>query len=218
MAHALRRPLLIGAATVALVAALLVVPAAFAVKVHVRVEGKERTIFGSTAPMIDVTSARANALPENALDALEAASALGEFYYHLATTSFGPYVDQVGRFPAVGQTGWVFKVNGVSPPVGADQVQLKQGDTVLWYWAQFGVAGGPKTLMLSRVGKQNCYRVQVQDDQGNVSAAIGAVLHVGRRTVRTQGATQAAVGCVGRHRGLLVRATLAGAVRSNAVP
>ena len=197
---------------VVLVAALLVVPAALAVKVHVRVEGKERTIFGSTAPMIDVTSARANPLPENALDALEAASALGEFYYHLATTSFGPYVDQVGRFPAVGQTGWVFKVNGVSPPVGADHVQLKQGDSVLWYWAQFGVAGGPKTLVIARVGKQNCYRVQAQDDQGNVSAATGAVLHVDGRSVRAR----AGSACVGRHRGL-VRATLAGAVRSNAV-
>jgi hypothetical protein len=203
---------------VALAAALVVVPAALAVKVHVRVEGKERTIFGSTAPLVDVTSMRASALPENALDALESASALGEFYYHITTTSFGPYVDQVGRFPAVGQTGWVFKVNGVSPPVGADQVQLKEGDKVLWYWAQFGVAGGPKTLALSKIGKQNCYRVQTQDDQGNVSPAVGAVLHVGRRTVRAQGASQAAVGCVGRHRGLLVRATLAGAVRSNAMP
>jgi Domain of unknown function (DUF4430) len=202
----------------AVVAALLVVPAALAVKVHVRVEGKERTIFGSAAPLIDVTSPRANPLPENALDALETASALGEFYYHIRITSFGPYVDQVGRFPAVGQTGWVFKVNGVSPPVGADQVQLKEGDTVLWYWAQFGVAGGPKTLVLAKVGKQNCYRVLAQDDRGNVSPALGAVLRVGKRTVRTQGANQAAVGCVGRHRGLLVRATLAGAVRSNAVP
>jgi hypothetical protein len=35
--------------------------------------------------------------------------------------------------------------------------------------------------------------------------------------VRTQGAGQAAVGCVGPHRGLLVRATLAGAVRSIAL-
>ena len=63
-----------------LVTALLVVPAALAVKVHVRVEGKERTIFGATAPLIDVTSPRADALPENALDALESASVLGEFY------------------------------------------------------------------------------------------------------------------------------------------
>jgi Domain of unknown function (DUF4430) len=201
----------------ALVAALLVVPPAFAVKVHVRVEGKERTIFGPTAPLIDVTSPRASPLPESALDALESASVLGEFYYHVTSSSFGPYVDQVGRYPAVGQTGWVFKVNGASPPVGADQVRLSAGDTVLWYWAQFGIAGGPKTLVLSRVGKTPCYRVLAQDDTGNVTPALGAVLQVGKRTVKTQGAAQAAVGCVGPHRGLLVRATLAGAVRSNAL-
>jgi hypothetical protein len=202
----------------ALVAALLIVPAAFAVKVHVRVEGKERTIFGATAPLIEVTTPRANALPENALDALESASVFGEFYYHVTSSSFGPYVDQVGRYPAVGQTGWVFKVNGVSPPVGADQVRLTAGDTVLWYWAQFGIVpGGPKTLVLSRVGKRPCYRVQAQDDNGKLAPALGAVLHVGKRTVKTQGANQAAVGCVGPHRGLLVRATLAGAVRSNAL-
>lgn len=202
---------------VALVAALLVVPAAFAVLVHVRVEGKDRTIFGATAPIIDVTSPRADALPENALDALETASFLGEFYYHVTQSSFGPYVDQVGRYAAVGQTGWVFKVNGVSPPVGANQVRLQKGDSVLWYWAQFGVAGGPKTLVLSRAGRQPCYRVLFQDDAGKLTPALGAVLHVGKRTVKTQGSTQAAVGCVGPHRGLLVRATLDGAVRSNAL-
>jgi hypothetical protein len=59
--------------------------------------------------------------------------------------------------------------------------------------------------------------VRAQDDQGAFSAAVGSVLHVGGRTVPAKGANQA-VGCVGRHRGLLVRATLAGAVRSNAVP
>ena len=202
----------------ALVAALVVVPAALAVKVHVRVEGKERTIFGATAPVIDVTSPRANALPENALDALESASVLGEFYYHVTTAGFGPYVDQIGRYAAVGQTGWVFKVNGVSPPVGADQVRLQAGDSVLWYWAQFGIAGGPKTLVLSRLGRSQCYRVQLQDDNGALTAALGSVLHVGKRVVRTQGATQGAVGCVGKHTGLLVRATLGGAVRSNALP
>ena len=201
----------------ALVAALLAVPAAFAVRVHVRVEGKDRTIFGATAPAIDVTSPRANALPENALDALESASVLGEFYYHVTQSSFGPYVDEIGRYLAVGQTGWVFKVNGASPPVGADQVRLQPGDEVLWYWAQFGVAGGPKTLVLSRVGKASCYRVNSQDDNGMLSPALGAVLHVGKRSVKTQGGTQAAVGCVGPHRGLLVRATLGGTVRSNAL-
>jgi len=193
------------------VAALAVVPTASAVRVHVRVEGKTQTIFGPTAPIVDVKA--------NALDALAAAASAGEFYFHVQTLSFGPYVDQIGLYPAQGQTGWVFKVNGASPPVGADAVTLHDGDTVLWYWAQFGVAGGPKTLALERAGKQtNCYRVWAQDDTGTKTAAVGAVLHVGaHRTVSTQGATGAVQACVGRHTGL-VRATLAGAVRSNALP
>jgi hypothetical protein len=195
-----------------LVTALLVVPAALAVKVHVRVEGKERTIFGATAPLIDVTSPRADALPENVLDALESASVLGEFYYHVTPTSFGPYIDQVGRYPAVGQTGWVFKLNGVSPPVGANETRLKDGDTVLWYWAQFGVAGGPKTLVLQRRGR--CYTVLQQDDAGAASRANGAELQIGsKRTVQTRNGRA----CIGPHKGLLVRGVLGGAVRSNAL-
>jgi len=197
----------------ALAVVLVVVPAALAVKVHVRVEGKTRTIFGPTAPLIEVTSPRANPLPESALDALESAGALGEFYYHVATTSFGPYVDQVGRYPAIGQTGWVYKVNGVSPPVGANEARLKEGDTVLWYWAQFGVAGGPATLVLQRKGR--CYTALQQDDKGADSPAAGAVLRVGsRRTVATRNGRA----CIGPHFGLLVRAELGGAVRSNSLP
>jgi hypothetical protein len=206
-----RRPLVLLAAVGA--AATAAAAPALAVRVHVRVEGKTRTLYGTTQPVLEGGA--------NALTALDAASVAGEFYYHVQQFSFGSLVDQIGRYaPAPGeQAGWLFKVNGVLPPVGADQVSLHDGDTVLWYWAQFGVApGGPKTLVLSRVGKQNCYRVVAQDDAGTSTAALGAVLHVGRRTVRTQGATQAAVACVGRHRGLLVRATLGGAVRSNAVP
>ena len=185
-------------------AVLLVVPAALAaVRVHVRVEGKTQTIFGAAEPTLSVNL--------NALDALEAASVAGEFYYHVTTTGFGPYVDQIGRYPAGGSSGWVFKVNGVSPPVGADAVTLNAGDRVLWYWATFGANGGPPTLQLKRA-KRGCYRVLAQDDAGKTSTARGAVLHVDGRSVRTK----AGSACVGRHRGL-VRATLGGAVRSNAL-
>jgi len=187
-----------------LVAALVFVPSAAAARVHVRVEGMTRTIFGPTAPSLDAA---------NALTALDAASLAGEFYYHVQQTSFGPYVDQVGRYAALGQMGWVFKVNGKSPPVGADQVQLQEGDTVLWYWAQFGVAGGPKTLDLKKT-KANCYAAFAQDDNGVETPAAGAVLHVGSKRVV---ATNAGAACVGPHKGLLVRATLEGAVRSNAL-
>ena len=187
----------------ALAAAAALASPAFAARVHVRVEGQTQTIYGAAQPVLDVKA--------NALDALDAASLAGEFYYHLQTASFGTYVDQIGRYGATASSGWVFKVNGVSPPVGADHVTLKAGDSVLWYWATFGPTGGPKTLVLQSTSK-GCYRVAAQDDAGKSLAAAGAVLHVDGRAVKT---TKGAA-CVGRHVGL-VRATLAGAVRSNAV-
>jgi len=186
--------------TAGVTAAALAVPALAAV-VHVRVEGKTTTIFGSTEP---------RAFGSNPLDVLDAASRAAEFYYHVTTTSFGPYVDQVGRFGASASTGWVFKVDDVSPPVGADKVVLKDGDRVLWYYADFSSGAGPKTLRL--LSKGGCYRVVAYDDNGRASPAPGAVLHVDGRTVPGSYAGS----CVGPHRSL-VRATAPGLVRSNAL-
>ena len=187
----------------ALTLAFLLVPAALAARVSVRVEGKTQSLYGALETRFEAGG--------NALVALDAASLRGEFYYHVAQSSFGQYVDQVGRFPAGGSNGWVFKVNGVSPPVGADKVELKDGDRVLWYWATFGPSGGPPTLLLTRSAR-NCYRVVAENDAGADRVAAGAVLNVDGRRVRTR----AGRACVGRHRGL-VRATMAGAVRSNAL-
>jgi hypothetical protein len=186
----------------ALVAALLVVPAAFALRVHVRVEGKSRTIYGSAEPSLQVGT--------NALDALESASVAGEFYYHVTATSFGPYVDQIGRYVAGASTGWVFKVNGVSPQVGADKVTLKDGDVVLWYYATFGNSGGPPTLELQRL-PANCYVVESVNDTGKRARAANATLLADGKRFRTKSGRA----CIGRHTGL-VRATAPGAVRSNA--
>jgi hypothetical protein len=189
----------------AVLAVLISVPAATAASVHVRVEGKTRTLFGPTEPTLQ---------GGNALEAIESASLAGELYYHVTTTSFGPYVDQVGRYGGSASSGWVFKVNGVSPPVGADKVQLKDGDTVLWYYADFGPTGGPPTLLVKKAGA-NCYTVVAQDDNGKTVSQAGVVLHVGsKRTVKvTTGKA-----CIGPHPGALVRATATGAVRSNALP
>jgi Domain of unknown function (DUF4430) len=189
-------------AALAVLAATLV-PAALAARVSVRVEGRTLSLFGALETRFEAGA--------NAMTALDTASLRGEFYYHVTTTSFGPYVDQIGRFPAEATGGWVFKVNGTSPPVGADQVQLRDGDRVLWYWAVFGAAGGPPTLLLTRTGR-NCYSVVAEDDQGADRAAAGAQFLVDGRRVRTR----AGRACVGRHTGL-VRATMAGAVRSNAL-
>ena len=82
-------------------------PAAFAANVKIRVEGKTTTIFGPTQPTVTA---------DNALQALDVASIAGEFYYGTTTSSFGNYVSQIGKYPADQSAGWVFKVNGVSPP------------------------------------------------------------------------------------------------------
>jgi hypothetical protein len=196
-----RKTLITLAALVALAA--LLVPAALAARVSVRVEGRNKSIYGALETPFEAGA--------NALQALEFASLRGEFYYHVTQSSFGPYVDQIGRFHAAGQSGWTFKVNGASPPVGADKVELRNGDRVLWYWASFGPTGGPPTLLLTRT-RRNCYRVVAENAQGADTPASAAFLHVDGRRVRARGGR----GCVGKHFGA-VRATQLGAVRSNTV-
>lgn len=184
----------------ALLVAVVATPA-LAERVKVRVEGKTTTIFGAAEPTL--TSG------PHALASLEAASLAGEFYYHVSP---GPFVDQIGRYAGAGFSGWSYKVNGVSPPVAADQAPVRDGDTVLWYWATFSEQGSTPTLLLRRRAKANCYSVVSQNDQGTATPAAGAVLTVDGRRVRTRSGRA----CVGKHRGL-VRATAPNTVRSNAL-
>ncbi len=190
-----------------LITLLLVLPAtAVAATVKVRVEGQTRTIFGPTELTVSASTP---------LAALEQASLMGEFYYHVTQTSFGPYIDQIGRYPAGGANGWVFKVDNASPPVGADADQLKDGDVVLWYWATFGATGGPPTLDVKAATKKGCYVATAYDDSGKAASVMGLQWHVGLKTT-VAGATGTAF-CPKAHVGLLVRATATGAVRSNAL-
>ena len=182
--------------------ALVLTPAALAANVKIRVEGKTTTIFGSSQPTVTA---------DNAFQALDVASVTGEFYYGTTTTEFGTYVSQIGKYPAGDTAGWVFKVNGVSPPVGADKVILKDGDVVLWYYATFGSAGGPPTLELKRL-PGNCYVVESLTDAGKRTRAATATLVADGKRFRTR----AGRACIGKHVGL-VRATAPGAVRSNSV-
>ena len=176
-------------------------PAALAANVKIRVEGKTTTIFGPTQPTVTA---------DNALQALDAASFAGEFYYGKTTSSFGDYVNQIGKYAADQSSGWVFKVNGISSQVGADKAVLKDGDVVLWYYATFGASGGPRTLELKRL-PGNCYVVESLNDAGARTRAATATLVADGKRFRTK----AGRACIGKHVGL-VRATAPGAVRSNA--
>ena len=188
---------------IALVAMFVLAPAALAARVHVRVEGKTQTIFGPTEPTLTVK--------DNALDALESASAAGEFFYHVTVSGFGPYVDQIGRYPAAGNGGWIFKVNGVLPPVGADAVHLKDGDSVLWYWATFTGAAGPLTLEVenSLVRGKRCFFATGRNDAGHAGRVRAVVFTLnGRRRAAATGVLCTKPGP------FAVRVTKTGAVRS----
>ena len=182
--------------------AVVLPPAALAANVKIRVEGKTTTIFGAAQPRVAA---------DNALQALDVASTAGEFYYGMTTSSSARTSARSASTRRPAAAGWVFKVNGVSPPVGADKVTLKDGDVVLWYYATFGAAGGPPTLELQRL-PANCYVVQSVNDAGKRTRAATATLVADGKRFKTQ----AGRACIGRHVGL-VRATAPGAVRSNAV-
>jgi hypothetical protein len=189
-----------------LVLSLVLPTTALAATVHVRVEGKTRTLFAPAE--ITVTAS-------TPMEAIEQASLIGEIYYHVTVSSLGSYVDQVGRYGGSASSGWVFKVDDASPPVGADAVQLKDGDHVLWYYADFGSTGGPPTLDVKAAAKKGCYTASAFDDAGKPATVSGLTWHVGSK--KAVAGKLGTAYCPGAHRGTLVRATATGAVRSNAV-
>src|SRR5438034_11156868 len=75
---------------------LVVVPAASAARVFVRVEGNTRTIFGPQYAVVNATTA---------MDALEQASLAGEVYYHVTVTGFRPNLGQEGRYGSARSAG-----------------------------------------------------------------------------------------------------------------
>jgi hypothetical protein len=176
-----RRTLVFAAA---LVAAAAVAAPALGLTVHVRVEGARTSIYGAHEPRLGVFTgtlavddgSTLTLTQPTALGALEAASRKGEFFYNIHNASFGAYVDQIGRREAAGFAGWVYKVNGVSPPVGADNYVVREGDHVVWYWADF-TDGSPSTLDVVRRGRE-CYRAFAVNDQGDRTAADNVTFRI----------------------------------------
>ena len=194
---------------------------ALSVTVHMRVEGVGQTIFGARQPLLTPVSGpfrtpgpgsvQVTQTGQTPFGALERASRRGEFYYHADEFSFGPFVNRIGRYPASGSSGWVYKVNHASPPVGANAYRLRAGDQVLWYFARFGPQGGPRTLDLVRT-RDGCFRALLRDDNGARSRATDVIFVQDGRRIRSASGKRCPSG---RWHGL--RATKGGAVRSEVV-
>ncbi|MDP2586365.1 MAG: DUF4430 domain-containing protein [Candidatus Komeilibacteria bacterium] len=102
---------------------------------HLRIEGANQTICD-----VEVEAA-------TALQAVERGAGLCGYQYHITQSDFGPYLDRVNNEASEGANGWMYRVNWVSPQVGAADYDLRPGDYVLWAFGQFPLL--PLRLSLS---------------------------------------------------------------------
>ena len=94
-------------------------------KFSFRIEGSEETVC------------LGEAVGPTALDIVKNAKSICGFTYEIKDTDWGPYLKRINNDEARGESGWLYFVNNISPPVGAASYELQSGDSVLWYYGGF---------------------------------------------------------------------------------
>ena len=141
--------------------------AALAARVHVRVEGKTQTIYGSTEPVARGRRQRARR------------ARVGQPRRRVLLPRHGDVVRAVRRpdRPLSGRRVDRLGVQGQRRLAARRRrpVALHDGDTVLWYLATFGADRRAEDARAARSGaKRNCYRVVAQDDAGKATRGARA--------------------------------------------
>ena len=102
---------------------------------------------------------------------------------------FGLLVCAIGDSVASDEAFWLYKVNHVSPEVGADQLKIKAGDEVLWYFSNTATGrntGDELVLdapMRTKPSTTVEVRVSAYDFAGKRTPAAGAQVVYGRQRV-----------------------------------
>jgi hypothetical protein len=122
-------------------------------------------------------------------------------------------VNRIGSDKATDTQFWGTALNGTPTELGGCQVQVKNGDEVLWAYDMFSAkqflhVTGPRTAKLNKP-----FKVKVTDEKNGDKPVKGATVGQVARTNSKGVAT-----IVGKERGLtLVKAERRGAIRSNAL-
>jgi hypothetical protein len=189
---------------VACAAGLAAAPAATALDTTIRVEGGSANLIPESAIPIE-GSGTATVFDVNfAPVEVSRASAFWQLYRATSSTGLGlgfeffpafsaTLVQRIGPDANAGVVGWQYRVNHVSPAVGADQRALAQGDAALWY---FGASDGARELDVApssdRVRAGDAFTVAVTSYAADGAAAPGAGATV------TYGAASATADASGR--------------------
>lgn len=93
---------------------------------HLRIEGQANTICDTQVTGV------------TALEVVENAAEICDYTYTITQESYGPYLRAINDEAAHDLVGWLYFVNNVSPPIGAANYNLSEGDEVLWYYGEWG--------------------------------------------------------------------------------
>ena len=157
------------------------------VTVNVRVEGKTDTIWNGPVTFltstIDIEGDPYVLDHPTALGALDAAAQASPFEYVVTNTWGSPFVTSVGGEVPEGQDGWNYRVDWLSPSVGAADYSLGPTNAeVLWYFGSWSA----KPLLLNAseeslydTQKLNIYVEAFDDFTGFWYPVDGATVHAG---------------------------------------
>lgn len=167
-------------------AGLAAAPAAVALDTTIRVEGASGNLIPESAIPIEGSGTATVFDSDFTPVEVSRASAFWQLYRATASTGLGlgfeyfpaftsTLVQRIGPDANAGTVGWQYRVNHVSPPVGADQRALAQGDSALWY---YGASDGARELDVApsadRVAAGAGFTVAVTSYAADGSAAPGA--------------------------------------------
>lgn len=147
---------------------------------HLRIEGASTTYCDADVEAV------------NALEIVEHGAAICGYTYVIEQTSFGPYLTAINNEAAEGTNGWLYRVNWLSPALGANNYPLEDNDEVLWYFGEWGIL--PIRISLSdnqiEPGGQTVATVEYYNET-SWSPLSAATIYAGAITAQTNDAGQA---------------------------
>ena len=147
---------------------------------HLRIEGANQTICD-----VDLEA-------DTALAAVVRGAELCHYQYHITESDFGPYLDRINDEAAEGPNGWMYRVNWLSPNVGAADYRLQNGDYVLVAFGQWPLLPLRLSLSQNNVGlnEEVTATVEYFDEQHWLPSA-GARVMAGENVYTTNEAGRA---------------------------
>jgi len=138
------------------------------------------------------------------------------------------FVYSIGGETNSGQSGWEYKVDGVSGSTGAGDEsgpmgngrRLRSGDRVLWFWCEAVAGGCQRTLSVSPAsataspGGPLAVTVTAEDNEGRAIPVGGAIVTLGGASAATAADGQATLAAPSAPGSYQLQATRAGLVPS----